>query len=78
MIPIQSSKYSILSNLPLFSIGVLFVLCVASLGKILYLDHFSRSCGFVYVYSGQSQVKSSEYSPQSKEQNPLQAEQGHA
>jgi hypothetical protein len=30
LIPIQSSRYSILSNLPLFSVGVLFVLCVAS------------------------------------------------
>jgi len=47
LIPIKSSKYSILSNLPLFSVGVLFVFCVASLGEILYLDHFSGSCGFV-------------------------------
>jgi|AntAceMinimDraft_5_1070358.scaffolds.fasta_scaffold59034_2 hypothetical protein len=30
-------------------VGVLFVLCVASLGEILYLDHFSGSCGFVYA-----------------------------
>jgi hypothetical protein len=37
---------SILSNLPLFSVGVLFVLCFASFGGILYFDRFSGSCGF--------------------------------
>jgi hypothetical protein len=30
LIPIQSSRYSILSNLSLFSVGVLFLLCVPS------------------------------------------------
>jgi hypothetical protein len=28
--------------------------CAASLGEILYLDHFSGSCGFVYAYLGQN------------------------
>jgi len=32
-----------LSNLPLFSVGVLFILCVASFGEILYLNHFLRA-----------------------------------
>jgi hypothetical protein len=43
-----------LPNLPLFSVGVLFFFSVASLGKILYLDHFVGSCGFVCVYLGQN------------------------
>jgi len=52
MIPIQSSKYSILSNLPLFSIRVLFVLCVASLGEILYLYHFLVAAALFVLYLG--------------------------
>jgi hypothetical protein len=54
LIPIQSSKYTIVSSLSLFSIdGVLFVLCVASLGEILYLDHFAGNCGLAYALSSQ-------------------------
>ena len=46
LIPIQSSRYSILWNLPLFSVGVLFVLCVASPRKNL-----SEGPSFVAVAS---------------------------
>jgi hypothetical protein len=39
-----------LSNLPLFPVGV-----SASLGEILYLDHAYGSCGFVYaLFIGQN------------------------
>jgi hypothetical protein len=49
LIPIYSSIHSILSKLPLLLNCVLFVLCVASLGEIIYLDHFVGSCAFVYA-----------------------------
>jgi hypothetical protein len=43
-----------LSDLPLFSVGVLFVLCVASLGEILYLDHFLVAAALFMIYLGQN------------------------
>jgi hypothetical protein len=54
LIRIKSSKYSILSNLPLLSVGVLFVLCVASLGEILYLDNFLVAAALFKLYLGQN------------------------
>jgi hypothetical protein len=41
--------YSILSKLPVFSVGVLFVLCVASPRKKLPLGPSFGGCGFVYA-----------------------------
>jgi hypothetical protein len=49
----RSSKYSILSKLPLFSVGVLFVLCVASLGELVYLDRFLVAAALFMLYLGQ-------------------------
>jgi hypothetical protein len=38
-----------LSILRLFLVGVLFLCALPPLVKILYLDHFAGSCGFVYA-----------------------------
>jgi hypothetical protein len=37
-------------NLPLFSVGVLFFVCVASLREIIYFGHFDGSCGFLKLF----------------------------
>ena len=49
LIPIQSSRSSILSNLLLFLVGVLFVLCVASPRKNLSQGPSFGGCGFIYA-----------------------------
>ena len=50
LIQIQSSTYSVSSNLPLFSVGVLLVLCVASPRKSLSQGTFFGGCVFVYAF----------------------------
>jgi hypothetical protein len=54
MIPIQSSKFSILSNLRLFPIGVLFGWCIASIGEIIYLDNFVVVAALCMLYLSQN------------------------
>ena len=54
MIPIQSSKYSILSNLPLLSVGILFVLCVASPRKISLRANCFVAVALFMLYLGQN------------------------
>jgi hypothetical protein len=60
--PIQSSRYLILSNLPLLSAGVLFVLCVASPRKNHSQGPYFGGCVFLMHYLGQIMLDDEEIS----------------